>query len=59
MKKGLWEKKIAAVPSQKFSLPKLRILRWGYLPELASICNAKLICNSLQHIKASNFSSVA
>jgi hypothetical protein len=29
------------------------------LPELASICSAKLICDSLQHIKASNFSSVA
>ena len=34
----------------KFILPKLRILRLRYLPELKSISSAKLVCDSVERI---------
>jgi disease resistance protein RPS2 len=38
-------------PITKFILPKLKSLRLKYLPELKSICGAKVICDSLEEIK--------
>jgi disease resistance protein RPS2 len=38
-------------PITEFILPKLRLLRMQYLPELKSMCGAKVICNSLEHIE--------
>jgi disease resistance protein RPS2 len=38
-------------PTTEFILPKLRVLRLRFLPELKSICGANVICDSLEEIQ--------
>uniref|UniRef100_A0A6N2KQH9 Uncharacterized protein n=1 Tax=Salix viminalis TaxID=40686 RepID=A0A6N2KQH9_SALVM len=55
---GVLDEERSSSTSSEIRLPKLRILILKGLPKLKSICNSKLICDSLQDIKASECNSM-